>query len=330
MVPRVALISDGKENKGSIARAAWQAQQLGIPIDTFALAGRAKPALRLESVSLPVHRLHGRTISHRCGRLRALRRSRASRAFRRRQAVSGKPQVNLERGENPLRLHASLNTPGALDLSVAIQAGAPGRSAFRSGRGPAPAESSVRLAGSRRAGRQPSRRADRARSSTYSAPAIRARFTWTDFQLVISQQLGSGGHSPPTAKWPLEQYVKQGGGLLVIGGERNLYREKKGPEDALERTLPAKLAPPRSPEGTAVVLIIDKSSSMEGKKMELARASRHRRGRESAPHRSGRRADLRQLLRMGRAHPPRRRQSHHQAPDLRHHARRRHADRARA
>src|SRR6202035_2544027 len=36
-------------------------------------------------------------------------------------------------------------------------------------------------------------------------------------------------------------------------------------------TLPAKLAPPRSPEGTAVVLIIDKSSSMEGRKMELAR-----------------------------------------------------------
>src|SRR5207253_6165167 len=29
--------------------------------------------------------------------------------------------------------------------------------------------------------------------------------------------------------------------------------------------------PPRTPEGTAVILIIDKSSSMEGKKMELAR-----------------------------------------------------------
>ena len=53
MVPRVALISDGMENKGSIARAAWQAQQLGIAIDTFALKGRPKPALRLESISLP-------------------------------------------------------------------------------------------------------------------------------------------------------------------------------------------------------------------------------------------------------------------------------------
>lgn len=53
MVPRIALISDGKQNKGSVARAAWQAQQLGIPIDTFALKGRPEPALRLESISLP-------------------------------------------------------------------------------------------------------------------------------------------------------------------------------------------------------------------------------------------------------------------------------------
>ena len=52
---------------------------------------------------------------------------------------------------------------------------------------------------------------------------------------------------------------------MYAGGQR-----QEG-EDALDRTLPAKLAPPRSPEGTAVVLIIDKSSSMEGRKIELAR-----------------------------------------------------------
>ena len=39
----------------------------------------------------------------------------------------------------------------------------------------------------------------------------------------------------------------------------------------MARVFPAKIAPPRSQEGTCVVLIIDKSSSMEGKKMELAR-----------------------------------------------------------
>ena len=76
---------------------------------------------------------------------------------------------------------------------------------------------------------------------------------------------------PPARKAALETFAKQGGGLVVIGGERNVYVEKKGPEDPLERILPAKLAPPRTPEGTCVVLILDKSSSMEGRKVELAR-----------------------------------------------------------
>jgi Ca-activated chloride channel family protein len=77
---------------------------------------------------------------------------------------------------------------------------------------------------------------------------------------------------PLERKTALEEYVKRGGGLAWIAGEHNVYTDKKQQdEDPLERTLPAKLAPPRSPEGTAVVLIIDKSSSMEGRKIELAR-----------------------------------------------------------
>src|SRR5262249_51491272 len=52
-VPRILVVSDGKENKGSIARAAYQAQQLGIPIDTMPLAGRARPDLRLQAVAIP-------------------------------------------------------------------------------------------------------------------------------------------------------------------------------------------------------------------------------------------------------------------------------------
>ena len=86
---------------------------------------------------------------------------------------------------------------------------------------------------------------------------------------------------PPTDKQRAEAFVQGGGGTLLIAGERNAWVDHKGaPEDPLERTFPAKLAPPRSPEGTSVVLIIDKSSSMEGKKIELARGSR-------APYRGG-------------------------------------------
>jgi uncharacterized protein YegL len=75
-------------------------------------------------------------------------------------------------------------------------------------------------------------------------------------------------------KQRLEKFVQGGGGALWIAGENNMYVDKKGqPEDPLERTFPAKLAPPREPEDTAVTLVMDKSASMEGKKIELSRAA---------------------------------------------------------
>jgi uncharacterized protein YegL len=77
---------------------------------------------------------------------------------------------------------------------------------------------------------------------------------------------------PAADKQRVETFVQGGGGALLIAGEHNAYVDhKNAPEDPLARTFPAKLVPPRSPQGTCVVLIIDKSSSMEGKKIELAR-----------------------------------------------------------
>ncbi|MGH9648526.1 MAG: VWA domain-containing protein, partial [Bryobacteraceae bacterium] len=270
MIPRVALITDGKENTGSIARAAWQAQQLGIPIDTFALAGRAEPALRLESVSLPSIAFTGEQFP-----IDLVVSSPSAGPAQVELSAEGKPlgqtQVNLDRGENPLRLHASLNTPGALDIAVAVRAGALGEVHF---------DQAVVL-------RQPKvlyvTQDSPAQDSHFPATLAAAQFDvnratdlgavhLNDYQLVIFNNWDLEA-IPANGKEALEQYVQQGGGLLVIGGERNMYKEDKKVEDPLDRALPAKLAPPRSPEGTAVVLIIDKSSSMEGRKIELARVA---------------------------------------------------------
>ena len=120
MLPRLALISDGKENKGSIARAAWQARQAGIPIDTFAMAGRERPALRLESVSLPVNAFTGEQFAidlavSAPGKIQAeVELSAEGRSL-------GITQVTLGAGVNPIRMHASLETPGALDLTIAVR-----------------------------------------------------------------------------------------------------------------------------------------------------------------------------------------------------------------
>ena len=121
LVPRVALISDGNENKGSIARAAWQAKQLGVPIDTFPLSGRPRPALRLESVSLPAIAFTGEqfpidlVVSAPTAGPAQIELDAEGRAL-------GKMQAPLQAGLNPVRLHTSLNTPGVLDLSISIHA----------------------------------------------------------------------------------------------------------------------------------------------------------------------------------------------------------------
>ena len=123
LVPRVVLISDGKENKGSIARAAWQAQQLGIPIDTFALAGRPKPTLRLDSISLPSVAFTGEQFPIDLI-VSAPQAGPAQIELSAEGHSLGKTNVQLQGGDNPVRMHTSLNTPGALDLSIAIRSDA--------------------------------------------------------------------------------------------------------------------------------------------------------------------------------------------------------------
>jgi Ca-activated chloride channel homolog len=271
MVPRIVLVSDGKQNKGSVARAAWQAQQLGIPIDTYALAGRAEPAMHLESISLPSIAFTGEQFPIDAV-ISTPKAGPAEVELAAEGRTLGKTQVQLAAGENPLRLHASLNTPGALDLAISVRGQTPAQGEvhfdqavmlrqpkvlYVSGD---PASTDSHLTATLEAARF-----DVQRASEFNATNL------ADYQLVVFDNWDLES-IPVARKAELENYVKQGGGLLVIGGERNMYVEDKAKvEDALDRTLPAKLAPPRSPEGTAVVLIIDKSSSMEGRKIELAR-----------------------------------------------------------
>ncbi len=268
LVPRVALISDGKENKGSIVRAAYQAQQLGIPIDTFALAGRSKPGLHLDSISLPSNAFTGEqfpidmVVSAPSAGPAEIELAAEGRQL-------GKSEVQLQAGPNPVRMHASLNTPGSLDLSIAIRSSNAGEIRF---------EQAVTL---RRpkvlyiSGDEPAQ--DVHLTQTLQAAQFDLeriteipRTRLSDYQLVVFNDWDLE-KIPEAFKGEIENYVKQGGGLMVLAGERSMYQEGKTKPDALDRALPGTLAPPRSPEGTAVILIIDKSSSMEGRKIELAR-----------------------------------------------------------
>jgi Ca-activated chloride channel family protein len=267
LVPRLALISDGNENLGSVVRAAWQARQLGIPIDTFPLGGRPKPNLRLESTSLPSQVFSGERFPIDIS-LVSPRKAKATVEIAAEGKTLGSSAVELEQGLNHFRVHASVSTVGAVDLAGKISAPELGEARFEQAitlRKPQvvlvtqdPPGTEQHLVQTLEANQFQVKRAANGPPDDL-----------TEIQLLIFNNWSADSLND-RQKSSVEDFVKQGGGLLWIGGDRNVYIENKT-EDAVERTLPARLAPPRTPEGTAVVLIIDKSSSMEGKKMDLAR-----------------------------------------------------------
>ena len=267
LTPRLLLISDGNENTGSVARAVWQAQRLGVPIDTAPLAGHTKPSLTLESVSVPSQVFSGERFPIEV----TLHSPKASSATVETMA-EGKPlgesRVELAAGANRLRLQARVNAAGAVALSGKVMAPGLGELRFESAatlRRPRalvvssdPADSEAHLRHTLEANQ----------FDVESAPnGVPEKLD--GFQLLIVNNWDMN-EVPPLRKAAIEDFVKKGGGLLYIAGERSIYVEKKR-EDALDQSLPAKLAPPRSRDGAAVALVIDKSASMEGRKIELAR-----------------------------------------------------------
>jgi uncharacterized membrane protein len=269
-IPRLVLISDGKENLGSVLRAIWQARRLGIPVDTFPLEGRPRPELRLESVALPAVAFTGERVPVEIA-IESPRAARATVEISAEGKPLGRHEADLEAGLNHLRVSASVNTPGAIELAGSVQAAGLGEVRFAQAlrlRRPKVLFLSQDPPGTERHLFQALKAA---RFDVEPATTLGGR-DFKDVQIIVLNNTDFEA-LPLEIKLGLEEFVRQGGGLLAIGGERNVYVERKALEDPLERVLPAKLAPPRSPEGTCVVLIIDKSSSMEGRKMELARLS---------------------------------------------------------
>ena len=270
MVPRIALISDGRENAGSITRAAWQAQSLGIPIDTFELKGKPEPGLHLESVNLPTVAFTGERFPVDLTVV-APRRAAGTVEISAEGKSLGKNAIDLEAGVNHVILHPSIVTAGAINLSGSIRAGDLGEVRFDRAlnlRRPRVLYVSQDPEGTE------SHIMQTLASGQFDTDRVSdlGKSKFSDYQIAVLNNWDLDA-MPTDRKEEAEKFVQQGGGLLIIGGEHNLYDEKKKVEDAMDRTLPAKVAPPKSPEGTCVVLIIDKSSSMEGKKIELARQS---------------------------------------------------------
>ncbi len=268
-LPRFLLISDGNQNEGSVVRAIAQLQRLHIPVDTVALGGRAASNIRVQSVSLPHEAFSGEQIPVQLSVVSPVS-TRASVDLYAEGKLLGRHDVDLQAGLNQLDLNARIESAGVISVAGRVQSPGAGEAKF---------EQALQL---RRARLLYVSEDPPGTDANLLAALNQAKFEvmrspaeidkdLESFDLLVLNNLDLGAFSS-ARKSRIESYVKAGGGLMLIGGERQIYKEDKQ-LDALDRALPAKLAPPDTPKGTCVALIIDKSSSMEGRKIELARLS---------------------------------------------------------
>jgi Ca-activated chloride channel homolog len=268
-LPNVLLISDGNENEGSVVRAIAQLRRLNIPVDTISLGGRSSSGLRLQAVSLPHQAFSAEQIPIDLTVFSPAATTATVDLYAEGKLL-GHQTVALQPGANPVRVDARVKSAGVVSVSGIIQAPDLGEARF---------EQPVAL---RRARILYISQDPAGTDNNFMAALAQANIDivndrtqldgdLNDFQLIILNNLDLNS-IPSGPKTKIESYVKNGGGLLLIGGERQVYKDDKQ-MDALDRALPAKIAPPDTPKGTCVALIIDKSSSMEGRKIELARLS---------------------------------------------------------
>jgi Ca-activated chloride channel family protein len=271
-LPRFVLISDGNENEGSAVRAIAQLQTLRVPVDTIPLGSEAASRatqFRLTSMSMPHVAYSGEEIPIEFA-IRARQAMDATLEIVAEGKMLGHQQISLRAGDNSVHANVRIKSAGVIGVTGRVKAADSGEQQLTD---------AIQLRRARvlyLSEDPPGTDANLLAAFAQSSLEISRNPSELDgdistFELVILNNLDLNAISQERKK-KLEAYVKNGGGLLLIGGERQIYKQDKQ-LDALDRALPAKLAPPDIPKGTSVALIIDKSSSMEGRKIELARLS---------------------------------------------------------
>ena len=271
---RIVLASDGLENAGSVERAVYRPSSAAWRWTWFRCpTGRAR--LVAGSRDLPPQAVGEQfpvelTVESPTAMAATIQLSAEGRRL-------GTTATRLQAGRNLVRLRARLETPGSALLQGEI---------VTAGRDPLPFAGVVSLRKPRalllsagQPGGEPHLEqvlqvAGFQTTRLGGLPAGRdLRNARDEYEVIVADNQDFEAWPAPR-KTEIEAFVRQGGGFLLIAGENNLYVERESrADDPLNRMLPAVLAPPRTPEGAAVALVLDKSSSMEGKKMQLARQS---------------------------------------------------------
>jgi len=265
---RVVLISDGNENRGDALGEAIRARERGVEVFTVPSGGTARLPVQLESVASPQQVFSGERFTLSLG-------VESSRAFSGRVWMTSQGQeiasatVDLKAGTNAVDLASHMTEPGVNLVEVHLGAAGIEQVLFSQAitvRRPRV----LYIAGGEGPSEPLLETLKRAQVDVEPAAAFPVDPKGLNWDAVVLDNYPD--HPLLAAEQDaIEKYVFTGGGLIFIAGENNAQLAVD-PHTPLEKLLPVSGDPPPPPEEpTALVLVLDKSRSMDGPKIAMVR-----------------------------------------------------------
>ena len=263
---RILLISDGNENRGHALTEALRARESGVAVFTVPAGGTAPLSVQVDSVASPQDVFSGE-------RFPLTLRVDSGAAMSARVWMTSEGQevasttANLAAGSNTVNLEARLSHAGVALLEVHISSG--GSEQVLVSRAVTVRKPHVLYISGGNETSAPLldtlKQADVDVEKATSFPVNHPGKDWDavvldnypDHDLAADEDLA------------IERYVYTGGGLIFIAGDSNAKLADE-PKTPFEKMLPVRAEPPPE-KPTAVVLVLDKSGSMSGPKIEMAR-----------------------------------------------------------
>jgi Ca-activated chloride channel family protein len=263
---RILLITDGNENRGHALTEALRARERGVVVYTVPAGGTAPLPIKVENIASPQDVFSG---EHFAVSLHLD----SGGDFKSRVWITsegqeiGSTMADLHVGSNPVDVGVQISRSGVSLMQVHVSSA--GAEQVLWSQAVTVRKPRILYIAGRRDTSPPLletlKRADVIVDMAQSFPLNRPSRDW-DAVILDNYPDRRLAEDEGAA---LEKYVYAGGGLIFIAGDKNakLAQEPKSP---FEKMLPVHaLPPPEKP--TAVVLVLDKSGSMSGPKIEMAR-----------------------------------------------------------